>query len=1357
MQSQLLKTSLSLFLFLCFTQDLLSQKEYLAISHFTEEAGLVTNGVNEKQSIIQDAQGFIWMGTENGLLRYDGYRFVKYIHEPNNLNSISSNYIKELLPDNDGNIWIGTDKGIDMFIPEVDSFRHFSLNRGVAGNGVEDIYLDTKNALWVVTEDDVYQKPYKDNAFASQRTKMIGVAEIHQSAIFEMVEIDKGTKFWFASRKNCLFEYNLLEGTTRQIDVPAEVCLDRSVQKITKLFKGSGGDIAIGTDQGMVIYSSKFNQFNLQDESAGYKVNDIVQSRDGVYHIATDKGLLFYNQTTGDLNQFAPEVSEPYSSSRDEIQVLFLDENENLWIGTRGHGIDKLSKKTKGFQYYNTIPSANQVALGEITCLQKWDGESYLLGSAEGLFIYDITQQTYRPLETQGKELAKAHITDILEDIFGQFWVSTRDQGLYTLSAEGVVISHIGATDFPDYAPCISETWSLAQDKYGNIWAGTLSGVFVVEASGKRIEKCYSPGKDDQQLNGEIVRTIYTDSRDRIWMGTTDGLSVWSDATKSFRHYSLPDYVNSRWIGNKNEIGSISENTPNSLWIKTLSGILEFNPQTQEFNALAFPDGLQASLVHSLVTDLSGNLWISSMSGIWKYEKKTNTFSQYNVSDGINSTNFNSRSFLENDGTIVFCGKQGFLRFHPSTIRKNTYVPPVRITEFSLFNEPLLAGSKNSPLDQPINFTKNIRLRHSQNGIGFKFSALSFTSSEDNEYAFKLEGFDQEWNYVGTRNEAVYTNLDPGHYAFRVRASNNDGVWNEEGTMIQIHIMRPWWNTPLAHILFIAMALGMVYVIYRFQLHRIELKHNLEMEHQEAERLKELDVTKSELYANITHEFRTPLTLISGMASEIGEDPENWVDTGVEVIKRNSASLLNLVNQMLDLSKLESGTLPLYNIQSDIISFSRYIHQSFQSYAVQKKIEIHFLAGQKEIMMDYDPDKYLQIISNLISNALKFTPEGGNIYISLNEITRKNAQLLEVKVKDTGKGIGPEVQQIFERYFTGDFHHHKSAQGTGIGLALTRDLVHLMGGSIKVKSIIEEGAEFSFVLPITKQAPLDREGFDSEEIKQNTLAFTLPLPSSGLDFIEVEEDLASSRPSLLVIEDNRDVANYIVTCVKKNFRVHTAFDGVSGFNKAVEVVPDIILLDLMLPDTSGNSLRKRLQQDQRTSHIPVIVLTASGDQQTKIEMLRTGIDDYLTKPFHKEELNERLIHALELRKELQERFSSEDGVKLSKAESKGEDAFMAQLKMVIENHLDDADFGIIHLCREMNLSRTQLHNKIKALTGKSTSIFVRYVRLQKARKLLNHSEHNVSQIAYDVGFKDPNYFTRCFTEEFGFPPSKVLK
>jgi signal transduction histidine kinase/DNA-binding response OmpR family regulator len=720
------------------------------------------------------------------------------------------------------------------------------------------------------------------------------------------------------------------------------------------------------------------------------------------------------------------------------------------------------------------------------------------------------------------------------------------------------------------------------------------------------------------------------------------------------------------------------------------------------------------------------------------------------------------------DGEMFFKRSDGLIRFYPDSIKENTYVPPIVITSFRLF-------------DKPSSFRKEIRLPYNKNFLSFEFAALSYYHPQKNQYAYKMEGIDKNWVYSGTRRYASYPDLAPGKYIFKVKGSNNDGVWNERGTSLSIIISPPWWKTSPAYIFY-----GLIFIIAlfgfrRYELNRIALKDKLKMDEVIFKEREEADKMKSRFFANISHEFRTPLTLIVGPAEKIvSKTLDESIIKDASIIRRNSKRLLQLVNQLLDLSKLEAGKMKLEASKNNIVSFVKGIALSFESLTEEKDIALEIISKEVAVEVYFDKEKMLKILSNILSNSLKFTPVNGRITINISTDLPSDSKAIksgyvEIKIKDTGIGIPQEeIPRLFDRFYQVDSSFTKEHQGTGIGLALVKELVELHHGSIFVESEVEQWTEFTICIPLGKEHLKKEEIY--EEKKTNVIHYVnKDLVQSDIEgnYNNINPDndfkVSEEKTIILVVEDNYDMREYIKESLGKEYIIEEAINGEQGVRKAENIIPDLIISDMMMPKMDGNALTRVLKNDERTSHIPIIILTARSGQDSKLEGLETGADDYLTKPFDIKELQVRIRNFINLRKKLQQKLSKigmdssekrdnefqsiqDRSVKLRNIDIK----FLDKIQNIVNEHISEEGFSIEELGIEVGMSRSQVLRKIKALTGKSPSIYVRSIRLLKAKGMIENGDGNISEIAYSVGFSSPIYFSKCFKEEFGYPPKNFI-
>ncbi len=794
-----------------------------------------------------------------------------------------------------------------------------------------------------------------------------------------------------------------------------------------------------------------------------------------------------------------------------------------------------------------------------------------------------------------------------------------------------------------------------------------------------------------------------------------------------------------------------TEDAEGNIWITTKgNGLNKYSPETGKFTRYDESHGLQDNSLNRIAIDSEDKIWVTTSKGLSRFDPITETFTNYDQNDGLVS--WESALYANKEtGDIFTGGPKGFHAFNIHELQSPVEQPsPIKIARLSYFNSKTNKMTKVEPKSLK---DRRLTLSHRESIIEADFAILDLFGQSKHSYQYSWVSFGDapEWKPLGNQNRVRLINLEPGEYTFSVKGRNSIGVWNELESPIHLHIQSPWWATTAAYLAYLLVGLSLLVFSYRFQLNRQKVKA-------EALRFKEINTLKSRLYTNITHEFRTPLTVILGMADQIrGHEKER------RLIRRNSNSLLRLINQLLGLSRLESGQMKLHLEQGDFIRYLRYLTESFHSAATEKQIQLSFASEVPVLIMDFDADKAQQIVYNLLSNALKFTPAGGRIDFQLSQGSQEGQPYLEIKVADTGMGISPsELPHIFDRFYQADASTTRRGEGAGIGLAFTRELAHFLGWTIAAESKLGAGTTFTLHLPVKKEAgtPI----FPESAIRQNPSPEAMgvtrqPRPASSTSAPATGTPADKEAPILLIIEDNADVTAYITALLQKDYQIETAPDGQQGIDKALALVPDIIITDVMMPEKDGYEVCETLKTDERTSHIPIIMLTAKATEADRLTGLRTGADAYLMKPFNKEELFVRLEKLLELRRKLQARYAlaADPLTRLSREKPSLDERFLEKIRQIIEEKIDDADLDIPYLCDKVHLSSTQLYRKMKALTGAPPMGFIRKLRLHKAKALLQTTELNVSEIAYELGFTDPHYFSRAFKKEFGKAPSASRK
>ncbi|MDH3252525.1 MAG: ATP-binding protein, partial [Ignavibacteria bacterium] len=920
----------------------------------------------------------------------------------------------------------------------------------------------------------------------------------------------------------------------------------------------------------------------------------------------------------------------------------------------------------------------------------------------------------------------------------------------------------------------------LLEGRDGSLWFGTgrdQSHLVRLDRATGTLLHYPRNSSDSAFVKDNCIMTLCEDREGIIWCGSClGGMSRFDPRTGEYRRYvASPGDSNSL---RNNTVTSILQGEQNRLWIGTNRGLQSFDPASERFTAYPWPEREEDLFIRGMADDGVGNLWLTgSGKRLVCFTKATGTFRTFGPDRGFFLEQTAGIGFDEGSRTMYvggLNGLKGLASFSPDSLllADNPDVPRIAITGFNIFGEP-------AALPSSITSTREIVLPHSDNYLSFTFAVLDFLNPSANRYAYKLEGVDRDWVKAFERRYANYTNLEPGEYVFHVKGSNSAGIWNEAGTSLRIVITPPWWRTVWAYVGYGAAIVLMLYGMRRYDRKRALLKHQLEMKDFEAEKLREVDAMKMRFFANISHEFRTPLTLILGPVGKLLSRAQRADDQeDLHIIRRNGLRLLELINQLLDIAKLDAGRMKIQVQALDLVPYLKGLVFSFASLAERKHIQLEFQPTEESITAYVDRDKVQKIVTNLLYNAFKFTPEGGEIRVGVSlaggaiesgldqEHPETTGGFVEIVVSDNGVGIPMEkLEKIFHRFYQADDSHVREHEGTGIGLALTKELVEVHHGHISVTSEPGKGSTFRVRLPLGK------EHWQEEEIVEDTESAeerAVAVPVSVVDVSggeeakamkdgndEPEDTTGDARPLVLVVEDNADVRSYIRSYLTQQYRVEEAVDGLAGLETAIDHMPDLVVSDIMMPKMDGVELCRKLKTDERTSHIPVILLTARASDEGKLEGLETGADDYIIKPFDVQELQVRIKNLIELRKTLREKYRRHCVLEPQDTPIESMDEkFLRKVLDVVQEQMSEPGFSTTTLAQGVCMSRMQLNRKLHALTGRSPHDFIRNLRLQRAAKLLDAHWGNVAEIAFEVGFNSLSHFSKAFREEYGVLPSE---
>ena len=1338
--------------------------EKLAAQNLTNSQNISTaQGLSQGMvfDILQDSEGFIWVATKNGLNRYDGYGFKVFTNDPYNKHSLSSNTIVKLFEDSKGRIWAGTeDAGLNVYDKKSGKFFRFankvSDTLSISGNAIRLIEeLPDGRILIAVAGAGLNMITLPHGFFNEVFTLEITRLSLPNNAdVYGMGKDKKGT-MWIGSMDGAVYRFN--PSGKSFIKLPAAQLLNAGY--LTR-------DSAILINHNLFLFVN--NEITpLFDEVKTGRCNLIfrpIKSLWENYH----RELYYYDVAKWEAGM-PVKWGLPLPKGKRIIYPFIIDRSGILWAGTVGYGLRKYN--TAGDKF-NALFSQNSVRW----IIPKPGGGLYLGDFGYG---WKILKDEARSIEAFKKMPGSKQIDNFIITRSGDYWLKNDHFGYFNYNAaSGKLKAYPGINN----GGGIGDKQPILEDSKGYIWLPGLGGnISRVHMASGRIELLnINTNNARPMLPKSITTSLIEDNQGTFWIGTQDGFARVAVSTIPGSAPQIKWFYNNSGSRNSLNYNHVSTfiNDPAEpdkyLWIGTKGGGLNrLDKTTGDFFHLTVDEGLPDNVVYGILPDDDGNIWGSTNKGIFcltspKHNNGKWMFRNFTKAEGLQDDEFNTGAYAKlPDGNLAFGGVNGINIFNPKEILVQGYTPNVFITNIMVNNQSISAGDKTGVLQNTIEQSKNITLTYLQDILTLEFASLDFTASVQNKYRYQLVGVDKDWVESGTRRSATYVHLPSGKYVFKLQGSNSQGIWSHRGAEMKITVLPPWWRTWWAYSIYALIIVMVIRAIFKFSVNRAKLTSQLNFEKLEANRVRELDTVKTHLYTNITHEFRTPLTVILGMAQQVLNKPDENFGNSMNMIIRNGKSLLKLVNELLDLSKLETGKMQLQLVNGDVINFLRYITESFQSLAEGQQKRLHFLSDMDLLFVAYDQEKLRQIVVNLLSNAIKFTPEKGNIYITVskNDLPGDESKLaLNLKIKDTGIGV-PEDQwhTIFDRFYQLDNSHTRAAGGTGIGLSLTRELVKLMQGDIAVKSPptgANMGSEFTVTLPMLKVSAQAGIVINDDEKESEYCAAA---EASATTLLSSQENLAPSKPLLLLVEDNADVVAYIASCLP-DYKLAVGRDGSEGFEIARETIPDLIITDVMMPFVDGFQLVKQLRCDEYTSHIPIIMLTAKADIESKMEGLQQGVDAYLEKPFYKEELLIRIKKLLEMRKNLQQYFLRKAGINNvitvdtiiedAIAVNRVEDPFIKKVREAVEDNVTNADFTVEQLCKIVFMSHSQLHRKLDALTGCSPNKFIRVIRLNNARELLKNPAHSISTVAFNCGYNDPGYFTRVFKQEHGVTPQE---
>jgi len=1353
----------------------LAQQTDFNFDHLTVEEGLSQSTVF---SITQDAEGFMWFATRDGLNKFDSRKVVVYKSNPQDKNSIRDNTVYSLYSDSQGQLWVGTREGLSAYHPQSDNFTTFlsdpKNDSTLSNSTVTCIFEDRNKNLWIGTRQGLNLLVSKDSIsfirFLHQDKENNSLMDDDVRSVFQ----DKDGMIWVGTSSGLSrLDFKSpgdYQFTSYKIPDPDQ---HGKSNWINAIIEDDQDRLWIGTEKsGLKIFNKKESAFQTVPWSKGHELESktiraILKDNDRLW-VGTIGGAFIVSQNQYEIQKLKNIPDNVTSVSDNSIRSLYKDKGGSYWVGTFHGGVNFYNPLSKQFQLLKPGKSHSKNYFKIASAITKDHLQRLWIGT-EGSGLLAIDEKTDKTIhyfkhdEQNKNSLCHDRIKCLLPD----------EEGLWIGTIEGLDYYHFASGKFQHYhkqhdaknALPDDTIYDLIKDSNGDLWIATYRGGIIRFDRKKGIVETFTNQPDDiKSLSSSGATRLFIDSNHNLWIGTINGLN--KKTSGGFIRYLLnkgTDNNNTSISGDY--ILCIFEDTQKRLWIGTRgNGLNRMRVADGTFEKFTIADGLSGNTIYGIQEDARGALWISTENGLSRFDPDKGIAKNYDRSDGLACKEFNFNSYYKDKtGRMYFGGYNGVVLFYPDSVRENNAIPKLAFTSLKLFNKEVGVMGDDEILKQSIGFCQEIQFRYDQNVFAVEFAVLNYTNAKKNQFAYKLEGFEEQWNF-SKEPVATYMNLSPGHYTLLIKGTNNDGVWNDVPLAMKIVVLPPPWKTWWAYTVYASVFLALLYAWTRFNRKQVKLEHDLHLEQLEMKRQEELHQTKLNFFANIAHEIRTPLTLIAGPVEQLLEkkNQDALVKKELTIVKSNTDRLLRLMNQLLDFNRQETGNIKLKVEAGNIVSFIREILLTFQEYAQSRRVSVEFHAYEEYIPLWYDSEELAKVFCNLLVNAFKFTPGGGMVSIRINKEEKEDQYFnVRITIEDNGLGISPvHLEKIFHRFYQAE-HSGLHEAGFGIGLALTKGIIDLHHGIIEVESSEARNSANGFT-KFTISLPGGNNHFDKSQISGEEETRNREEKWSEADVLppQISDEHSwkgkASGKLILLVEDNEQIRKYIRDLLRAyHYEILECASGLEGWEAATDKLPDLILSDVVMPAMSGLELVNKLKNDQRTSHIPVILLTGRSAINYQVEGLGTGADDYLTKPFNASLLLLKIQNLLAMREKLKEKYSRLVILQpRQEVVENPDDKFLARLMHAMEANLGDTDFNVSRLVREIGMSRPVLFRKTKMLTGLSVIDLIRSVRLKRAEMLLKQGKMSISEVAFTVGFSDPKYFSKSFREQYGKSPSQ---
>ena len=1278
------------------------------------------------KAILQDSRGFMWFGTRNRLNRYDGHT-IRVFDCVDTQAGKRNNNVSSLYEDSNSHLWVGTDKGVFVFDPTSEHFK-FLDNKTASGVQMVDwvaaIDNDAEGNIWIVVPN---QGVFRYNEGKPLTLYTFGNPNHPDYGGPQCLCIDINDRVWVGTNGNGVYQFDKTQNRFKQYlgNNDGQTLTGENIYTMCDY----GDDLVLGVHDGKLRRLNKRRNavVDFNAPQVHYSIIRDVQCYDDVLWVGTQRGVYIIDEHLNDIQHIEHDAMCTYSLSDNQIGRIYKDREGGIWVGTNLGGVNYLPLKGMAFMRYVPLTKPNTITSKRIREMAEDEQGNIWIGTEDaGINVFNPKSGQFSAL---GKGILSSENTLSLMSMNGQIWVGYFKQGLDVIGQSGRGVRHytadaLGLNDASIYALC--------HDSEGRAWLGNGWGVYVAQPGSFTFTRM-------DQFGFNYIFDLMEDSDHNIWVVTMGkGVYRYNPKTGAVKHFM--HHEGDTTSMSSNSVSNVIETSRGELWFSTdRGGVCRFNKQNETFTTFSIEQGLPDDTGYKILEDKNGLLWFGTNNGLVKLDPTTGKCQVFTTAHGLPGNQFNYKSALSTrEGIFYFGSSEGLISFNPYYINKNQYAPPVYITRFMINNSEVFPGQEDSPLTQSILDTKRITLRHDQSSIAFEFAALSYVMPSANQYAYKMEGVDKDWVYTETNQSVSYANLSPGHYVFHVKGANSDGVWSEHEASIEIVVLPPWWKTIWAYLAYLALISGLVWWVFNLYKRRELSKAQEAQRLFEAEKEKELYQNKIDFFTSIAHEIRTPLTLINGPLENLVEMDiaDKEIRRNLTTMRRNTSDLMNLINQLLDFRKMDSNKMEMHFVNVNLSSLLREWVRKFAEMPAASQREITLNLPENDIHVSADRNALIKVLNNLFSNAVKYSVQ--NINITLQGDDKQVTMFM-----DNDGAIIPEEARakIYDPFYQLQKNANASSS-SGIGLYLARSMAEMLHGSLNYTEI--DGMN-RFVLTLKPQSK------DEESL-------TVP---QGEQVLTEDDDLVPESLQsavILLVEDNEEMLHFVADKLRQTYAVETALNGKEALNVLHEKNIDLVLSDIMMPEMDGLELCQRIKEDIELSHIPVILLTAKNDLDSKVQGLKMGADAYIEKPFAFKYLVAQITSIFENRRRGMDAFMRKPFVPTQTlGMSKADEKLMDKIVQVIEENIDDTNFGVEMLAELVCMSRSSLHRKIKAISDSSPTDFIKMVRLKKASELIAEGSYRVGEVCYMVGINSPSYFIKLFQKQFGMTPKEFEK